>query len=509
MATSGKRKRNDLTLADKYEVVKLLDQKLSQAAIAKKLDCSQSQVSRISLKREDIRTQFEANSNPHRKRQRTGKDSDVETALSTWFTDARARDIPITGPILEGKAKDLASHMKKEDFTPTSGWLSRWKQRNGITYKRICGEKRDADITAADNWITTVLPELLSKYEPRDIYNADETGIYYRALPDGTLASKAETVSGSKKAKDRITAMICCNMDGTDKRPLLVLGKSKNPRCFRGQSSLPVIYDANQNAWMTAVIFTDWLKKFDREMRLKKRNILLLVDNCAAHPQTATTAVKNISLVFLPPNTTSVIQPCDQGIIKNLKTHYRRHIINDIITQIDNDATLMANALAKKLTLLTAVHLLNRSWRDVTATTIINCYRKAGFEHQREDTPTDDTPTTDPTESTTPDADFEEYVNIDADLECHGTLSDESICASILKEETEEPEEPDNSDDEEEIIVPTPASEIRDFLRTKVQKFLGEKGCKDFEPFYAFQRFIDEHSTREQTKITEFIDVKW
>lgn len=69
----SKRKRNDLSLADKYEVVKLLDQKLPQTEISKKLGCSQSQISRISSKREEIRNQYHSNSNPERKRQRTGK----------------------------------------------------------------------------------------------------------------------------------------------------------------------------------------------------------------------------------------------------------------------------------------------------------------------------------------------------------------------------------------------------------------------------------------------------
>lgn len=43
-----KRKRRDLTLADKYEAVKLLEQKLSQAEVAKRMGCSQPQVHKLS-----------------------------------------------------------------------------------------------------------------------------------------------------------------------------------------------------------------------------------------------------------------------------------------------------------------------------------------------------------------------------------------------------------------------------------------------------------------------------
>ena len=60
----------------------------------------------------------------------------------------------------------------------------------------------------------------------------------------------------SVKCKDHVTALVCANMDGSDKRRLLIIRKSKEPRCFRGKS-LPVTYRANKNAWMTEEIFTD------------------------------------------------------------------------------------------------------------------------------------------------------------------------------------------------------------------------------------------------------------
>jgi hypothetical protein len=135
------------------------------------------------------------------------------------------------------KARDLAKQLGKLDFEPTNGWLERLKARNNIVYKKAHGEKKDSDVQAADNWTSTVLPKILQRYQPDDIYNADETGIYYRAIPEGTLTDRYEKLSGSKKAKDRITALVAVNMSGTDKRPLLVIGKSKEPRCFRGVKS--------------------------------------------------------------------------------------------------------------------------------------------------------------------------------------------------------------------------------------------------------------------------------
>ena len=98
----------------------------------------------------------------------------------------------------------------------------------------------------SEMWTSTVLSEVLEQFDVKNIYNADETGIYYRALPDGTLTLATERLSGSKKAKDRITALVAVNMDGSDQCPLLIIGKSKNPRCFRGVQQLPTSYTNNK-----------------------------------------------------------------------------------------------------------------------------------------------------------------------------------------------------------------------------------------------------------------------
>ena len=108
---------------------------------------------------------------------------------------------------------------------------------------------------------------------------------------------------------------------------------------------------------MTGDIFSEWLQDFNKDMRRQRRQILLLVDNCSAHPPTSADRLNNIKLSFLPPNTTAVIQPCDQGIIRNLKGHYRSQVVHKIIADIDS-VELIANQLAKKLTVLEAIHML-------------------------------------------------------------------------------------------------------------------------------------------------------
>ena len=179
----------------------------------------------------------------------------------------------------------FAGQLGYPDFKATDGWFSRWKNRHQIKYKRAHGEKASSDFPGARDWKISVLPKLLEQYSAEDVYNADETGLYYRAMPDGSLYYKYENLMGSKRAMDRITILVCANMSGTDKKKLLVIGKSAKPRCFKGLNveSLPVQYLSNSNAWMTAAIFNRWIEKWNDELQISNRKILLLVDNCTAH----------------------------------------------------------------------------------------------------------------------------------------------------------------------------------------------------------------------------------
>ena len=127
---------------------------------------------------------------------------------------------------------------------------------------------------------------MLEKYRPNDVYNANKTGLYYRATPDSSLCY-CETLSGSKKAMQRITVLCCLNVTGTDKCKLLVIGKSIKPQCFKNidVGSLPVTHRANKNAWMASQLFTEWLTEWDSCLDRENWKILLLVDNCTGHPK--------------------------------------------------------------------------------------------------------------------------------------------------------------------------------------------------------------------------------
>ena len=81
---------------------------------------------------------------------------------------------------------------------------------------------------------------------------------------------------------------------------------------------------------MTTAVFEDWLevqfipevKKYCRRKRIEFK-ILLILDNCSSHPDLSHVN-ENVQFLFLPPNTTSLIQPMDQGVIATLKALYQK-----------------------------------------------------------------------------------------------------------------------------------------------------------------------------------------
>ena len=173
---------------------------------------------------------------------------------------------------------------------------------------------------------------------------------------------------GSKKAMERVTVLCFSYLTGTDKCKLLVIGKSLRPRCFKNVNvdNLPVTYSANKKAWMTSQIFTEWLAAWDSYLTKVNRKNLLLVDNCTAHPHVST--LKNIQLEFLPPNTTSLIQPMDQEIIENLKTLYHKELEHTTLAYIEENIlnpSSTAIDVSSKISILQAVNYVAKSWRAV------------------------------------------------------------------------------------------------------------------------------------------------
>ncbi|GBO38669.1 Tigger transposable element-derived protein 6 [Araneus ventricosus] len=119
--------------------------------------------------------------------------------------------------------------------------------------KVISGESKEVD-DDSENWIKQTLSKILKDYKPENIFNADETALFFQCLPQKTLTFKKEKCFGGKQSKARLTVMLSANMTEHQKLKPLVMGRTINSRCFKGANSLEVDYDFNKQSWMTSEI---------------------------------------------------------------------------------------------------------------------------------------------------------------------------------------------------------------------------------------------------------------
>jgi hypothetical protein len=264
-----------------------------------------------------------------RKKYQKPKYHEVEQSIYKKFMDFRDMGYPVSGPLLRFMAKREAAKLISQEFSKqlvskyrdaTFGrsWLSSFKQRHNIRGNiKINGERASLP-SDVDRFMGPILDAIRAlNIPPCNIYNWDETGLFYRAMPRYTLASISDDGAGSKEDKLRITAMISVNGDGSD-TTLVLIGKSKTP-CGCNEEywrNHGVDYYFNSKAWMTGQIFKTLLRKFDERVC---EPTILLIDNFRGHNVEELEDYNLIIPIFLPANTTSKTQPLDAGIISNWK----------------------------------------------------------------------------------------------------------------------------------------------------------------------------------------------
>ena len=147
---------------------------------------------------------------------------------------------------MQCQAKEIADTLGHSTFGASSGWLNKFGIRYNISFIEISG-KEPYVIAKVVVAFWKKCPSLLSGYSPRDVYNADETGLYFRGLSNKRFTLKKKYIGG-KLHKQRLTILHCANMAG-DKEKLLVIGKAAKHRLFNNikKDSLPVFGNLIKN----------------------------------------------------------------------------------------------------------------------------------------------------------------------------------------------------------------------------------------------------------------------
>ena len=374
----AKNVKKTLDLKGKVEVIFYHEKNPKTSRIlAEKFGVGTTQIQSILKRKAELKKDLEDNQPSEWKRKLRFTDNDEINKLTwEWFKDVVARHLPVTEPMVQERALMFAQQLNIDTFKGSNGWLVSFRKRHNIKFATHVGESADVSDEVVEDWKARLL-KIIEGYNPRDIYNMDETGLLFRTT-DKTLFHKGERCSGGKKAKIRMTAMLCANMLG-EKEKALVIWKFINPRCFKNipKNDLPLDYFSNKNAWMTSGVFEDWLKKLDRKMLFQKRKILLFVDNATSH---SGINFNNVKIQFFSPNTTSKLQPMDQGIIQAMKLKYRKLQLRKMVAAMEKNKTVCASQLLKEVDILQAIYWLKQAWDDVKEETITKCFKMCGFK---------------------------------------------------------------------------------------------------------------------------------
>ncbi|XP_066260464.1 jerky protein homolog-like [Euwallacea similis] len=372
-------KRKCLKLSDKVKIIDEVALGAGITQLAKKYGVSKATICKIKrLKTEILRKSCNTVGGlGKRKTLKNAKAPKMENFLYKWFLKQREKHVPISGEIIKERAKLLNAKLKEiENFVASDGWLQRFKTRYGIRLLSISGEKLSAQPQLIqpfkEKWMKTIKELDLSMEQ---IYNADESGLYWKMLPEKTYAATFEkSAPGRKPEKQRITFLACTNANGSHKIKPMIIGKAKNPRSFK-HFDIPVDYDCSKTAWMTSSIFLKWFhKRFVPQVKdfLKKQHLpikaLLLLDNAPSHPpeQQLRSEDGSIFVMYMPPNVTPLIQHMDQNAIRLTKLYYRKFLLSSVLSKNPEN---ISEAL-KQVTLQEAVLNLHMAWNALNQQTI-------------------------------------------------------------------------------------------------------------------------------------------
>uniref|UniRef100_A0A224Z619 Tigger transposase n=1 Tax=Rhipicephalus zambeziensis TaxID=60191 RepID=A0A224Z619_9ACAR len=358
------RKRKSYSVTEKLALVAEVEAGRKKVDICREYGISASTLASITKHKEQFMAAYEE-SRLKAKRLRKATREDLDRALLRWYHQATASGTPISGPLLQAKAEKIAADLGYENCSVPNAWIDRFKKRHALTYAR---ERKEmgADIPDVDTWLNTSWPQLRAGYSSWDIFSAVETGLFFRALPKEAAQLNGASCEQGQLAQDRFTIYLCTNMTGDERRPLMVVGASPLPHSI----VLPgLTYAVNEKSWMTRRVFVEELRRWDRELESRKRKVLLLVDQTGCHELGKKANLKNIDVIYPPPNTSGLLIPLDQGVVHSLKRNYRRALLVHTVLQ----------EIPTVLQVHEALRLLAVAWRDVKDKTVRSAFGACGL----------------------------------------------------------------------------------------------------------------------------------
>ena len=502
METKSTKSRTRFTNKVKYDTIMHCMKSGSNRKDIYKNGINKHLVSKWLRQKNQIINTFESSSVADKKSLKGAKYPEIDQQLKKFVEFNASKGGPVSNLVLEEKVRQIREKMNipVSEKWRADGYLQKFKQRQSIHQVKSYGDADSVPQHVIDDWIPK-LKSLTENYDPKDVFNADEFGLFWQLTPSKSYVIRGQRFRSGKKSKERVSVLICSNADGSEKLKPLVIGKYKYAK-----QQKPVIYHNNSTAWMTASIFKSWASDLNQRMAKKNRKILLFLDGFSGHEEMN---LSNVKMHFFPPNTTSVLQPMDQGIIKCVKSYYRQRIVRKIITELEKNPSKCLKDIQFKL--VPSLYWLLNAWNNVKESAIQNCFRKAHFFKEKLIQTTEIEHVDDSFEILKElgidSSSFEEFVSADDGIVTTEPLNDLTIEPND-NSDTEIDSEIENSDSEDcnDLNVPS-FVELFDSIE-KIKLYVMQTGIsvdivgqlEKFEDLVLEKRVKDKY----QSKITDF-----
>ncbi|XP_060135422.1 tigger transposable element-derived protein 1-like [Zootoca vivipara] len=297
------------------------------------------------------------------------------------------------GTTLKMREKILATDVAKGVARIMKNRPAGWK-RSSLQGPHVVrhGEAASSDVPVAEEFATEFLEVVKTQgYLPQQVFNCDETRLFWKRVPKRTFLTQEETkLPGHKPMKDCLTLLFWANASGDLKiKPMLVY-QSENPRAFKkhkvNKDQLSVLWRSNAKAWVTHVLFVDWVnlafgpavKQYllDNDLPLKA---VLLMDNAPVHPPGLEEDLSKdfcfIKIMSLLPNTTPLLQPMDQQAIANFKKLYTNELFRRCFEVTDRTNLTLRDFWRKHFDIASCVKMITMAWDGISQRILNSTWR--------------------------------------------------------------------------------------------------------------------------------------
>jgi hypothetical protein len=159
---------------------------------------TQSSVSRWFKHADTIRANVD---DGQRKRQAVPEFPEMEAALVYWINDGLSRGVAVSGELIKLQARvisDLLGIPAENQLKFSNGWVERFKSRHQLRSIVHHSEAGSVDVEAVRKEHERLHP-IIGAYKDKNVFNADESAMFYAMPPDRGLArEKRQGTKGNK-----------------------------------------------------------------------------------------------------------------------------------------------------------------------------------------------------------------------------------------------------------------------------------------------------------------------